>query len=249
MSPQEYSEPVVTTRGGLDIRLFGPDSPRAAELLREFHDGILRPSFGPEEYVPPAVIKLEGDPAVIACADDGLVIGGALGEIYPASGVLLLGYLAVRPGLRGKGIGSVVMAALRERWLDRDTLAFLELDDPRYHAPHPDHGDPLARLRFYAASGVRLLTIPYFQPSLRSYLPRGRHMFLGVIPPAGAVLPAALPAPRVTAFLREYFEACEGPAVLDDPEVLRLLDACGGSSIDLAPVEDYGRLPPGGGEP
>lgn len=244
MSPrEEETEPVVTTRGGLDIRLLGPDSPRAAELLRELHDDVLRPSFRPEEYVSPAVINPVKKLAVIACADDGLVTGGALGEVYPASGVLLLGYLAVRPGLRGKGVGSAIMAALRERWLDRDTLAVLEMDDPRYHAPHPDHGDPRARLRFYGASGVRLLAIPYFQPRLRSDLPRGYHMFLGVIPAAGEALPAALPAPRVAAFLREYFEGSEGPAVRDDAEVRRLLDACGGPLIDLVPTEDFGRLP------
>jgi predicted N-acetyltransferase YhbS len=52
------------------------------------------------------VIKPEGKLAVSACAADGLVIGGALGELYPASGVLLLGYLAVRPpGWRGRGVG------------------------------------------------------------------------------------------------------------------------------------------------
>jgi GNAT superfamily N-acetyltransferase len=82
----------------------------------------------------------------------------------PASGVLLLGYLAVRPGWRGRGVGSAVMATLRERWLEPDSLALLELDDPRYHAPHPEHGDPLARLRFYGASGVRLLPSPTSSP-------------------------------------------------------------------------------------
>lgn len=51
MSPREETEPVITTRGGLDIRLFGAGSPCAADLLRELHDGILRPSFRPEEYV------------------------------------------------------------------------------------------------------------------------------------------------------------------------------------------------------
>ncbi len=243
MSSAEEAEPVVKTGAGLDIRLLGPDSPHAAELLRELHDGVLRPSFRPEEYVSPTVIRPEGKLAVIACAADGLVIGGALGELYPASGVLLLGYLAVRPGWRGRGVGSAVMATLRERWLEPDSLALLELDDPRYHAPHPEHGDPLARLRFYGASGVRLLAIPYFQPRLRSHLPRGYHMVLGVIPPLGTTLPAALPAGRVSAFLREYFEDCEGPTVREEEEVQRLLEVGGGPWIDLVRSEDFGPLP------
>jgi GNAT superfamily N-acetyltransferase len=227
----------------MDIRLLGQDSPRATELLRELHDGVLLPSFRPEEYVSPTVIDPAKKLAVIACAADGLVIGGALGEVYSASGVLLLGYLAVRPGFRGKGIGSVVMAALRERWLGQDTLAVLEMDDPRYHAPHPDYGDPEARLRFYGAIGVRLLGIPYFQPRLRSHLPRGYHMLLGVIPPTGATLPAAIPARQVSAFLREYFEDCEGSAVHDDAELRRLLDACRGSEIELVNFADISRIP------
>ena len=237
---------MTAPQSGLNIRLFDQDSPRAAELLRELHDGVLRPSFRREEYISPAVIHPGGRPALIACADDGQVIGGALGELYPVSGVLLLGYLAIRPGFRGKGVGSVLMTALRKRWLEPDTLTVLEMDDPRYHAPHPDHGDPEARLRFYGAAGVWLLAIPYFQPRLRSDLPRGYHLLLGVIPPAGAVPPAAIPAQQVRAFLLEYFEDCEGDRVRDDAEVQRLLDACRGPEIDLVRVEDIGRVPTGG---
>jgi GNAT superfamily N-acetyltransferase len=129
VSSPEEAGPVVKTGAGLDIRLLGPDSPHA-ELLGELHDGVLRPSFRPEEYVSPTVIKPEGKLAVIACAADGLVVGGALGELYPASRVLQLGYLAVRPGWRGRGVGSAVMATLCERWLEPDSLALLELDDP-----------------------------------------------------------------------------------------------------------------------
>jgi GNAT superfamily N-acetyltransferase len=237
---------MTAPQSGLNIRIFDQDSPHAAELLRELHDDVLRPSFRPEEYVSPTVINPGGKPALIACADDGQVIGGALGYEYPRSGVLLLGYLAVRRGMRGKGVGGVLMTELRKRWLEPDTLAVLEMDDPRYHAPHPNHGDPEARLRFYGAAGVRLLAIPYFQPSIRSDLPRSHHMLLGVIPAAGASLPTAIPAQRVSAFLAEYFEDCEGaPVGDDDAEVQRLLDACRGPDVALLPVEDIGRLPAG----
>jgi GNAT superfamily N-acetyltransferase len=226
-----------------DIRLFDQDSPQAAKLLRELHDGVLRPSFRPEEYVSPEVIKLGSKLAVIACAADGLVAGGATGEVYPASGVLLLGYLAVRPGMRGRGIGGALMAAIRERWLGHDTLAVLEMDDPRHHAPHPDHGDPEARLRFYGTAGVRLLARPYFQPRLRAHLPRVHHMLLGVIPPAGAALPDSIPSMRVRAFLREYFEASEGSAVSADAEFLTLADAYRQPSIELIGTADFAMIP------
>lgn len=227
----------------MDIELFDAESPRAAELLRELHDEVLRPSFRPEEYISPTVIDPSHELAVIACGEDGRVLGGALGERYPASGVLLLAYLAVRPGLRAQGVGGAIMTALREQWLDRDSLAVLELDDPRYHEPHPVRGDPVARLRFYGRSGVQLLDMPYFQPRLSSDLPRAYHMLLGVIPPIGATVPAALPASRVTAFLREYFELCEGPSVHGDPELRALLAACGDEEIELVGTADFGKLP------
>jgi GNAT superfamily N-acetyltransferase len=238
---------VVMTSGGMEIQLFDQEFPGAAGLLRELHDDVLRPSFRPEEYVSPTVINPAKKLAIIARADDGRVVGGALGERYPNSGVLLLGYLAVRPGLRGKGIGGVLMTALKERWLDRDTgnLAVLEIDDPRFHATHPDYGDPGARLRFYGAFGVRLLAIPYFQPRLRDHLPRAYHMLLGVIPADGETLPPAIPAGPVSSFLSEYFEDSEGEAVDGDVELRSLLDACRGPEIELVSPADLGRIPDG----
>jgi predicted N-acetyltransferase YhbS len=236
---------MITTGSGLDIQLFDQGSPDAAGLLRELHDEVLRPSFRPEEYVSPAVIKPDARLAVIARAGDGLVVGGATGEVYQDSGVLLLGYLAVRPGLRGQGIGGVLMTALRERWLQPDTVAVLEADDPRFHAPHPGYGDPAARLRFYGAFGVRLLAMPYFQPRLRPHLPRAAHMFLGVIPPPGATLPDEMPSAPVGAFLREYFADSEGAAVCRDAEFLRLLDACRAPAIALVAAAEFERIPAG----
>jgi GNAT superfamily N-acetyltransferase len=228
------------------VQLLDQGSPNAAQLLREFHDEVLAPSFRPEEYVPPATIDLEGILALIACADDGTVIGGAIGDVFPDSDALLLGYLAVRPGLRGTGTGSVLLTALKERWLPRHPLTFLELDDPRHHGPHPTHGDPARRLSFYATFGIRLLTIPYFQPRLRDDLPRGRHMLLGVIPPDGAT-PTSVPAHQVTAFLREYFVAEEGPGALDDPEVRWLLETADpggkGGEIPLVDPGAYATVP------
>lgn len=230
---------MVTTPGMADIGLYDQHSPHAARLLREFHDSVLRPSFRPEEYVSPEVIKPGSRPAIIACAADGLVVGGALGHPYPDSGVLLLSYLAVRREFRGKGIGGAIMTALRENWLDPGALAVLEMDDPRYYAPHPDYGDPRARLRFYGAAGVRLLALPYVQPRLRAHLPRVHHMFLGVIPPTGETLPESIPSSRVSTFLREYFADSEGGVIDGDVEFTCLLGACAGPEINLVRTEDF----------
>lgn len=225
-----------------DIQLFDQDSPQAAELLRELHDEVLFPSFPANEYIPPTTIDPQDGLAVIACSA-GRVVGGALGEVYPASNALLLGYLAARPGLRGSGVGGTLLAALKERWLGAHPLAFLELDDPRHHSTDLNHGDPTARLRFYGRFGIRLLTIPYFQPRLDPDLPRGYHMILGVIPPDGSTPPLTIPGDQVTAFLREYFEACEGSMANDDPEVRWLLDAASEPQITLVGTDEFEQVP------
>ena len=85
--------------------------------------------------------------------------------------------------------------------------------------------------------------MPYFQPRLSSDLPRAYHMFLGYLAHRREVAPAGLAAERVSAFLREYFELCEGPAAQDDRELTALLAACGDGQIELVGVEDFGRLP------
>ena len=230
------------TRDSRRIRLSNQDSPNAEILLRELHEKVLAASFPPEEYIPPTTFEPVGELALIASDDDGLVLGGAIGELYSAA--LLLGYLAVRPGLRGGGVGSTLLAAVKERWVGQRPVTFLELDDPRYHQPDAGYGDPAARLRFYGAFGIRLLAIPYFQPRLRDDLPRGYHLFLGVIPPEGEAPPTTMPASEVTGFLEEYFEACEGDGALADPGVRWLLDAVGGQQeISLVDVGEYDGLP------
>jgi GNAT superfamily N-acetyltransferase len=215
-----------------DIQLFDQDSPQAADLLRKLHDEVLFPSFPGNEYIPPTTIDPKDGLAIIACSG-GQVVGGAV----------LLGYLAARPGLRGSGIGSALLGALKERWLGEHPLVFLELDDPRHHVTDPNLGDPAARLRFYGRFGIRLLTIPYFQPRLRPDLPRGYHMILGVIPAGGGNPPETLPGHQVTAFLREYFADCEGSAAGDDPEVRWLLEAASEPEITLVGTDDFGQVP------
>ncbi len=211
-------------------------------LLRELHANVLAPSFSPDEYIPPMTFEPAGELSLVARDDDGLVLGGALGELY--STAVLLAYLAVRPGFRGGGVGTALLATVKERWLGQRPVTFVELGDPRHHKPDPGYGDPAARLRFYGAFGTRLLALPYFQPRLRNDLPRGYHLFLGVVPPDGEVSPTAMSTSVVTGFLKEYFEVCEGSAVLNDPEFRWLLDAAGGQQeISLVTVGEYNGLP------
>lgn len=229
-----------------DVRLFDGTAPEAGRLLREFR-GILRRSFPPEEYVEYPDDEAEGyadGPMLIACGPDGAVLGGALGEVYPDSGTLLLGYLAVDPELRGSGVGTQLVQALRDRWFSPETFAIMEVEDPRHHQADPEHGDPAARLRFYARFGASALVMPYFQPRLRPDLPRAYHLLLCPLNvPAHLDVGGEVDARAVASFLTEYFVACEGQDALEDPEVEWLLDWCRPPSIGLVSLADLGRVP------
>ena len=238
-----HQKPTTTSSSsGASICILDENAPQAEELLVELHDSVLSVSFPPEEYLrPPALDEVDG-PVLIACQKDGLVLGGALGEWYPRSESLLLAYLAVRHGFRAKGIGKLLMAAVVERWLSKVPLAFLELHDPCHYTLHPDYGDPVARLRFYDHFGVRILAIPYFQPSLAEHLPRAYHLLLGVITPEGVEPPPTIPGARVAAFIEEYFEVSEGSDALRNPEVQRLLEACAVPEISLLSLRQTPRV-------
>jgi GNAT superfamily N-acetyltransferase len=234
---------------GSGIRLIDGGDAEGRGLLRQLHDEVIAPSFPPEEYVAPGPDdKLDtGDPYLIACAADGTVAGGALGEHYLGSRVVLLGYLAARPGWRGQRVGSLLFEAVVQRWVGPHALGLLEIEDPR-HSRHADvaetYGDAAARVRFYARHGVRAIAAPYFQPSLGPGLSRAYHLMLCVMGAVPAELAAdgGLAAGPVLEFLREYFQLCEGREP-SDPQGQWLLDAYRGPVLPLVPADDLARIP------
>jgi GNAT superfamily N-acetyltransferase len=219
-----------------DVRLFDESAPDASDLRDRLHREVLEVSFPPEEYVGPSEDDADA-PLLVAVGPDGEVLGGAVGERFRKSETLLLSYLAVRPGLRARGVGGRLMEGIVARWLDPETFAVLEIDDPRRHEYHKAHGDPGRRVRFYASFGVNALAMPYFQPRLDEKLDRAYNMLLGVLTVPDALrVGGGVIGESVAMFLEEYFEVCEGRALSGDEDGRWLLEWARRPSIALVPL-------------
>ncbi|WP_412541720.1 hypothetical protein R8Z50_03965 [Longispora sp. K20-0274] len=204
-------------------------------LLAEFHAEVLTPSFPPSELG--SLDELDGAHVRLALDDDGRVLGGAVGDWDPELRVMLLGYLALRPGVRGGGIGGALLDDTLAAWrAEHDPCLILaEVEDPEAHAGAvEEHGDPAARLRFYRRRGARALDIPYFQPALSPESGRVPGLFLMVLHAAPEFLASADavdPAP-VRSFMEGYFLVTEG-AIPTDPQANALWDALSGAPVPL----------------
>jgi GNAT superfamily N-acetyltransferase len=222
----------------------GPDT----SLIEAVYRDILEPSFEPNELDPLDVVLdglTEGGSYECwgLCALDGDTPAGCvLGYPYPESGVLLIGYIAVRADLRSRGVGGMLLEAARREWYGQAglTLVLAEIDDPRYHPASGDI-DPDRRITFYARHQTQLLVGPYFQPRLDGEgKQRVYDMFLAVLNGDGKT---SLPGPTIAAFLREYFTASgeDGDWPLAaDPAGQWLLHWYGTrETVGLLPIDNY----------
>lgn len=151
---------------------------------REVHEQILVPSFPREERVTAdefgVAFRRGRLDILVAEDDDGALLGTAVAEYFPDSDVVLLTWLAALPTARGLGLGGRLLDAGLQRWVERwhPRHVLGEVERPDATPATPDHGDPRARVRFYARHGGRALDVPYFQPPIGEGLPRVGPMLL-----------------------------------------------------------------------
>jgi GNAT superfamily N-acetyltransferase len=214
------------------------------DLLGEIYSSILVPSFRPDELDPlPAIEEaLTGKPGskdVLALVDaDNQPLGAAIGDWDEQSRVYLISYLAARPGLRSRGVGTRLMHEIQERWRRRDALfALAEVDDPRVY-PVSDVGDPVARLRFYGRFGAQVLDLPYTQPRLRPSGSEVTGMLLLVFAIRATALltpsPPTLRAAILASFMRGYGDSAEEPE-----EASTLSELLSTSGVAILPIGRY----------
>ncbi len=226
-----------------------PESPvvplDAPGLVRSLHRDVLTPSFPPAELVDEASFLADhaaGRLRSLGVVEDGRVVAGVVGSWFPDARVLLVLYLAIAPGRRGGGVGGRLVATALASWRTLEPLLVVgEVEHPDHHTGSEAHGDPVARLRFYARLGARVLALPSFQPGDG---PGGRRVpaLLLVSFPLGATPapghePDAVPAAPLRAFLEKYLRDSEG-TLADDPATRRLLDAAAGESVRLVDPAD-----------
>jgi GNAT superfamily N-acetyltransferase len=217
-------------------------------LIEAVYRDILEPSFDDDELDSLEVV-VDGLTAAgsyecwgLVALDGDTPAGCILSYPYPACQVLLIGYIAVRPGLRSHGVGGLLLAEARQRWYGQDgcTLVLAEVDDPRYH-PAVGDIDPVRRIAFYTRNETQLVAGPYFQPRLEGEgKERVYDMFLAVLSGGEA---ASVPAAQIVAFLREYFTDSgedAGWPFADDADGRWLLDWYRSrETVSLQPIGRY----------
>ncbi|MEU4695080.1 GNAT family N-acetyltransferase [Actinoplanes sp. NPDC023714] len=197
-----------------------------AGVLRRLYDTVIGPSFAPEQREPferlRRVLAADDLRGAVALAADGEPVGALFLEWFPDIRAALLCYFAVRPDLRGRGIGRELVAVAGPRWRAalEPRVVLAEAEDPAIFddAGEGDYGDGGARLRLYAGFGARRLPIPYLMPELAPGAGRLPGLLLLVIETEepGDRLPGEL----VAGFLERYFARLEGDAA--DPADTRL---------------------------
>ncbi|MDT7765230.1 MAG: hypothetical protein QOC63_4650 [Mycobacterium sp.] len=205
-------------------------------VIERIYKVLLESSFGPNELdtFETLLDGLAEDGSYEAwglCALDGETpVGCMLGYPDKSSGVLLIGYLVVNPQLRSQGIGSRLIAAVRERWFKDPeyTLLLCEVEDPRHHDVVLG-GDPVKRAELYARQGMQVIVGPYFQPKLEGKgKTRVYNLFLTVVNESNdpATWRDSVSGEQIANFLCEYFwssgEGEDWPRD-DDEEGKRLL--------------------------
>jgi GNAT superfamily N-acetyltransferase len=224
-----------------------------ASLIEDVYHELLEPSFGPDELDTLDTLRdgLAKSEVWGLCALDGdTPVGCVLGYPFTESKVLLIGYLTVKPGLRGGGIGGRLMDKAEQWWSGRDdlTLVLAEVEDPRRH-PVVGDIDPKRRADFYARRGAQVVVGPYFQPRLEG---EGRKrvydLFLTVLSGnSAATTPEnSVPAEQLTNFLLEYFrdsgEGSDFPRADDDEGNRLLVWYRDRETVAVHPIGDYAQI-------
>jgi GNAT superfamily N-acetyltransferase len=221
------------------------------EELRAVFDEILALSFAVDELPPFDDFAAEVDDGLrevrIAVEDDE-IIAVAVTKDLPGSGAVLVSHVATRPDRRGEGVGSELYRTLLETIVAQlqPSLILGEFAHPDYSEPHPQHGDPVARLRFWGRFDARIIDVPYYQASLGPGLqPVYGLLLLALYVRPDLIDPARSRLDNPEDLLAAIRVMLEWDGEPDDAAAAALLAAAARGRVRLLPVSDYSQVVPG----
>ena len=230
----------------MTVRVADPADRRSA------FDHVLAPSFVLDELEPfeEFEAKLEDNTTtlLVGVDDVGDIVAAAVFVNVRSASAVVLRQMATRADLRGTGLGSELYRAFIQTLEDTEqpSLVLAEVQHPGYHQAHPQHGDPLSRLRFYGRFDALIIDVPYYKPALA----------VGLQPVYGLLLLALYVRPDLINPARTYLDPPENLLYAlrsllyadgdpDEAAAAKLLAAASVSRVRLVPTDAYAEVTPG----
>jgi GNAT superfamily N-acetyltransferase len=145
----------------------------------------------------------------IVAERDGQVVGGIVGDFFPASSSAVIEFVAVHNQHRGERIASRLIHNMLYTMEKRTSKAihycFAEIENPNALSEKKLQEEARLRLGFWKKLGAKKINFNYFQPPLCDGKQPLNTLFLSVIHWNKGLPAESIPAKRVLAFLNEYF--------------------------------------------
>jgi GNAT superfamily N-acetyltransferase len=125
----------LTTAGCTVVDVSSVSDGRRSDLVARMYEELLIEAFPPAETTPLDVLQrsltvtpplarvavtVQGTPRERPSSDGaGKLVAAVVGDLFPASRVLLISYLVVHPDMRGRGIGSATLSRVLPIWFEQ----------------------------------------------------------------------------------------------------------------------------------
>ena len=127
--------------------------------ISDLYESRMRQDFPPSElkYLSSILAMVARDEYDVICAYEGEEpVAYALMYRPKNDRAVLLDYLAVYPQHRGRGVGTAMLAQLRDYYQERADVMMIECERPK---SAPDETEARKRIRFYTQAGAELTDV------------------------------------------------------------------------------------------
>lgn len=127
--------------------------------IRHLHRFQMHRDFPPSELKTlDAILSLmrAGVYDALGAYQDGQLVGYALMFRPAGERIALLDYLAIEPQMRGRGVGTELLACLQKHYAESLAALMIECERPK---AAPDEAEARARIRFYTQAGAQMTSV------------------------------------------------------------------------------------------